>query len=302
MSALRILPCADSPDMASARRCELDVSRAFARHLGQTAAEAAETGYYEVDDGRRVRWDDALRAARSAKVSIAPGDPLPMVSSLPIAETRVQIVNETTLGAAFRLYGDGARPLALNFANGIQPGGGFLSGARAQEEVLCRSSGLYPTLVGDPMYAAHAKRSIPDSSEWAILSPDVPVFRNDDGRSRPVPWPLSFISCAAPFAPRVGQPRAGDLLQARIHRILDIAYHYQYTVLVLGAWGCGAFRNDVARTAADFRAALEQEFAGAFSDVVFAITDWSDERRYLRPFCDAFGSASGDGDRFPMGA
>jgi uncharacterized protein (TIGR02452 family) len=37
-------------------------------------------------------------------------------------------------------------------ANGVQPGGGFLGGARAQEEVLCRSSALWHTLIGDPMY------------------------------------------------------------------------------------------------------------------------------------------------------
>lgn len=45
--------------------------------------------------------------------------------------------------------------LVLNFTNGIQPGGGFLGGARAQEEVLCRSSALYHTLDGDPMYRHH---------------------------------------------------------------------------------------------------------------------------------------------------
>jgi Uncharacterized protein conserved in bacteria (DUF2263) len=56
------------------------------------------------------------------------------------------MTNETTFGAARRLIADGRKPLALNFANGIQPGGGFLGGARAQEEVLCRSSALYRTL------------------------------------------------------------------------------------------------------------------------------------------------------------
>ena len=50
------------------------------------------------------------------------------------------------------------KPLALNFANGIQPGGGFLRGARAQEEVLCRSSTLHQTLVDDPMYETHRRR------------------------------------------------------------------------------------------------------------------------------------------------
>jgi len=182
----------------------------------------------------------------------------------------------------------GARPLALNFANGVQPGGGFLGGARAQEEVLCRSSALYHTIVDDQMYAEHRQRSRPDSTDWAVYSPDVPVFRTDDGAELEHPWLLSFITCAAPYAPAIGQPQAGDLLRRRIHRVLAIARSYGHSALVLGAWGCGAFGNDAHRTAIDFRHALENDFSGAFTDVVFAITDWSPERRFLGPFREAF--------------
>jgi hypothetical protein len=53
-------------------------------------------------------------------------------------------------------------------------------------------------------------------------------------------------------------------------------------------WGCGAFENDPRRTAVDFRQALEGDYSGAFSEVVFAITDWSPERRILGPFRDVF--------------
>lgn len=52
--------------------------------------------------------------------------------------------------------------------------------------------------------------------------------------------------------------------------------------------GSGAFQNDPAQTAADFRLALDGEFRGAFREVVFAIADWSPERRFLAPFRDAF--------------
>ncbi len=57
---------------------------------------------------------------------------------------------------------------------------------------------------------------------------------------------------------------------------------------MLGAWGCGAFHNDPHRTARDFRFALENDYGGVFSEVVFAIADWSPERRYLGPFRDVF--------------
>jgi uncharacterized protein (TIGR02452 family) len=105
----------------------------------------------------------------------------------------------------------------------------------------------------------------------------------------------SFLSSAAPYAPSIGQPESGDLLLRRIHRVLAIAYVLGYHTLVLGAWGCGAFCNDPYRTAFDFRNALETDFKGHFSDVVFAITDWSPERRFLGPFRDIF-SPSDQGD------
>ncbi len=71
-------------------------------------------------------------------------------------------------------------------------------------------------------------------------------------------------------------------------RVLSIARAYGYAELVLGAWGCGAFGNDPRQAARDFRNALEGEFNGAFREVVFAITDWSPERRFLGPFRDTF--------------
>jgi len=70
--------------------------------------------------------------------------------------------------------------------------------------------------------------------------------------------------------------------------VLAIARALDHPVLVLGAWGCGAFANDPARTARDFRQSLETDFAGAFGEIVFAITDWSPERRSLGPFREIF--------------
>jgi uncharacterized protein (TIGR02452 family) len=70
--------------------------------------------------------------------------------------------------------------------------------------------------------------------------------------------------------------------------VLAVARAYGHSALVLGAWGCGAFGNDAHRTAIDFRDALENNFSEAFAEVVFAITDWSPERRFLGPFREAF--------------
>ncbi|NCO59601.1 MAG: TIGR02452 family protein [Deltaproteobacteria bacterium CG23_combo_of_CG06-09_8_20_14_all_51_20] len=281
---LKLLPCLDSVEMAESRRKELDIPRSTAEELGRSAVEACFNGHYLYTEKIRVDWSRHVENARLSKVSIPPDKELPTIKSPAYHEARVQVTNETTLGASRRLVESGLRPLALNFANGIHPGGGFLHGARAQEEVLCRSSALYVTLVGDPMYAEHRKRPSPDSTDWAIYSPDVPVFRNDDGSALERTWLLSFITCAAPYAPRVGQQESAELLRKRIHRVLAIALAYGHSALVLGAWGCGAFRNDPHQTAIDFREALQNEFDGAFSDIVFAITDWSAERKFLGPF------------------
>ena len=285
---LIILPCLDSPDVSASLRRDLAIPRNKAAALGRSAVEATSVGYYLNRRGEKVDWSFEVHAACVGKRSIAPDAPLPTAERIARRETRVQVANETTLQASRRLVECGLKPLALNFANGLHPGGGFLNGARAQEEVLCRSSALYSTLVDDPMYEHHRRRQRPDSTDWTIYSPNVPVFRTDDGVELDRPWSLSFLTCAAPYAPAIGQPEAGDLLQKRILRILAIARSYSYLALVLGAWGCGAFANDPHRTAVDFRKALEKDFSGVFSDIVFAITDWSPERKFLGLFCGAF--------------
>src|SRR5215472_2095501 len=181
MSKLHVLDCLDSERMAKARREELLISRDVAVALGESAVMAAQEGFYLTKAGHVTVWRDAVQTACATKQSITLNTVLPPNERGTFEETRVQVTNETTLGASFRLVERGLRPLALNFANGVEPGGGFLMGARAQEEVLCRSSALYQTLVGDPMYEAHRTRPLPDSTDWAIYSPDVPVFRTDDG-------------------------------------------------------------------------------------------------------------------------
>jgi Uncharacterized protein conserved in bacteria (DUF2263) len=233
-NTLQVLPCLDSAELAAARQLELDLPRHLAQELGRSAVDAAREGSYVTCDGRRVVWRDAMQAACDGKESIPPEASLSAIAPPPVAQTSIHVTNKTTLGAGRRLVAQGGRPLALNFANGINPGGGFLSGARAQEVVLCRSSALYATLDGDPMYAAHAARDLPDSTDWAIHSPDVPVFRRDDGTTLPEPWLLSTLTCAAPYAPRVGQPRSRELLRQR-----STAYSPSHAPAVTASW-CSA--------------------------------------------------------------
>jgi uncharacterized protein (TIGR02452 family) len=288
MNRLICLPCEDSVELAEARRRDLDLTGERAIQLGISAVEICAARQYVNRAGAVVDLRPQLERPMARVVSIRPGTTLPPSNRPRVAETQVVVCNQSTLGATQALRERQRRTLTLNFANGVQAGGGFLVGARAQEESLCRSSGLWVTLNGDPMYAAHRERPLPDSTDWAILSLDVPVFRGEDGELLAEPWTFHCLTCAAPYAPALGQPRAGDLLQARMQRVLAIARAFQFDSLVLGAWGCGAFGHDPHRTARDFRTALETDFAGVFEEVRFAITDWSPERRFLGPFRDVF--------------
>ena len=288
-NTIACLPCLDSLEMGLARQRVLDIPRYVARALGESAVKAVSLGEYQVAGKlTAVDWSVLVRNAYNKKESISPQAGLPDFKANDFLETRIQVTNETTLLATKRFVDAGLKPLVLNLANGVNPGGGFLHGAIAQEESLCRSSALYHTLLGDAMYEAHRKRPLPDSTEWAIYSPEVPVFRTDDGITIEQPWLMNVLTCAAPYAPTVGRLQSAELLRLRINRVLSIARAYSYSSLVLGAWGCGAFGNDAVLTAQHFRTALEGEFNGAFSDIVFAITDWSPERKFFGPFSEVF--------------
>lgn len=90
------------------------------------------------------------------------------------------------------------RSLPRAVAAARNPGGGFLGGARAQEESICRASALHACLVDAPMYEAHRGRRDPMYTSWTLLAPDVPVFRDDDGGLLEAPWRCGFVTSPAP--------------------------------------------------------------------------------------------------------
>ena len=205
-----------------------------------------------------------------------------------VHDTRVEVCNESTLAAARRLVG--ADPVALNFASAYNPGGGFLGGARAQEESLCRASALHACIVGRPMYAHHAANRDPMYTSWLLYSPGVPVFRDDDGALLETPWTCGFITAAAPNVKvlrerspeRLEQVRA--VMRERAGRVLGVAAREGHASVVLGAWGCGAFGGDTGLVAECFHEALVGRFRGAFAAVVFAVLDSTAERRFIGAF------------------
>ena len=195
-----------------------------------------------------------------------------------------------------RLVADGTDVLALNFASAKNPGGGFLGGASAQEESLARASGLYATL--EPRtgyYDANRRCGTALYTDHMILSPGVPVFRDDADRLLEEPYRVSFVTCPAPNAGavRANEPgRAGEILptlRRRARGILGVAAAEGFDAPVLGAWGCGVFQNDPAEVAGVFADLLAGEFKGAFARVAFAVLDGSRDAATLAAFEGALG-------------
>jgi lysophospholipase L1-like esterase len=82
------------------------------------------------------------------------------------------------------------------------------------------------------------------------------------------------ITCAAPYLVKrryVNPTALGKLFEARIRNILEAAMENGAEVLILGAFGCGAFGNPPDVVARAFREVLSEQRYQAFRKIVFAI-------------------------------
>ncbi|MFJ1807400.1 MULTISPECIES: TIGR02452 family protein [unclassified Streptomyces] len=277
------------------------------RGIARETEEIVAAGSYRASDGREVSLGAAVEAARAGTRMVGPGPVgIPTSTSTnssvresgdPVVEGEaaegrtaadsaverafVEVTGESSLEAARRLVGHG--PVAvLNFASARNPGGGYLNGAQAQEEALCRASALYTCLLeAREFYDHHRAHRDPFYTDRVIHSPAVPVFRDDRGRLLDEPYAVGFLTSAAPNAGvvlRTVPERASGLpsaLAVRAERVLETAAAHGYRRLVLGAWGCGVFRNDPAQVAEAFRTLLGPggRFERTFEHVVFGVLD-----------------------------
>lgn len=166
----------------------------------------------------------------------------------------------------------------LNFASARNPGGGFLNGAKAQEEDLCRCSGLYPCLLNCmEYYDANRHQTSLLYTDHVIFSPSVPFFKaSGTGELLADVFCVSVITAPAPNSgPFLRQyPRAVTELrqtfQRRWRNVLRIARDQGISRLLLGAWGCGAFGGDPQMAAQTAQEAIQTDGAG-INEIVFAI-------------------------------
>ena len=181
-----------------------------------------------------------------------------------------------------------------NFASASNPGGGVVNGASAQEECLCRCSGLYFNLntraMWDGFYQPHRDAHDPIHNDDIIYTPGVTVFKTDTAMPELMPesdwYDVDVITCAAPNLRN--QPsnknNTGDgnkqtvmkdkdllaLHEKRLRRILEVALSEGCDTIILGAFGCGAFQNNPEVVAQANRNVIK-DYLHSFKNIEFAV-------------------------------
>lgn len=228
---------------------------------------------------------DVLDAPRSNKVYV---------------NTEIHVSGKRTLEAAKNYQGK--KVCVLNFANAVNPGGGVVHGAVAQEEAICRCSTLYENISNDTMIKQYYKPHYLLNelfNDDIIYTPGVVVFKEDTLDAKMLPkeewYSVDVITCAAPDLAGMSLEKE-DLINVdglkklhirRIKRILEVAKKNGNEVVILGAFGCGAFCNPPEIVAEAFKEALE-EYGKYFETVEFAIYCSSYETQNYRVFKEVF--------------
>ncbi len=272
--------------------------------LAQETLRIMREGWYSNAEGEWVAIDQAmLSAVRGSRFF----DPLQLSELLAEAnpqpceplDMQVRIANETTIqGIRYLLDRQASEVLVLNFASAKHPGGGFLSGAEAQEESLALASGLYACLTPfmEEMYQFHRQQRSPFYSDRMIYSPKVPLFRDDQHLLLLQPYFPSILTAPAVNAMALHRSAPEQLISVcpvmrrRVGYVLAVARHLGYRYLVLGAWGCGVFGQDPDEMADHFYHHLYDNpaFRGAFDRVRFSILDTTPDERIIGPFLARF--------------
>ena len=256
-----------------------------------------DEGQYENQQGHIISLEEQIKSSVANTKLYTPDNLSELVATVETTDrfdTNVEVRNETTFDALRRLYAEREEQImCLNFASAKNPGGGFLGGAVAQEECLARASALYPTLLeGKEYYTFNRALETCLYSDYMIYSPDVPVFRLENGALMDDAVPVSIVTSPAVNAGVVKRNEPGNIeliepaMYQRTEKLLALCLHYKHEVLILGAWGCGVFQNDPEMIAKIFEDLLTNKFKGCFGKVVFAVKTKSEEM--LRSFSSRF--------------
>lgn len=213
---------------------------------------------------------------------IIPGGEFPEFLNVPKKNTRIIVAREKTLEAA-RIYA-GRRIAVLNFASPFSPGGIGTVRGLTQEECLCRESTLYEcissTACMEGFYDKHKNLDCYYNADM-IYTPEVTVFKTHDRMPEDMlrkEWfKVDIITMAAPNVSSLKKDMDENMTEElirifedRFARVLYQAYRHGVEHVILGAFGCGAFKNDPMIVATGAARAIE-EYGYVFDTVHFAI-------------------------------
>ncbi|WP_342566107.1 TIGR02452 family protein [Paenibacillus sp. FSL R7-0345] len=269
--------------------------------IAQETLDIIAAGSYINRSGQQVEIAEAVSTAVAESQLYSPEQlkglkarVMEKLGNNPLSKANIAVTGESTLEAAQRLVErEGIdRTVCLNFASAKNPGGGFLGGSQAQEESLARASALYPSIVQmNEMYDYNRSRKTCLYSHYMIHSPGVPVFRDSRDLLLAKPYTVSMITAPAVNAGVVRErapqevPLIAGVMLERIRYILAVAAEQGHRAVVLGAFGCGVFRNDPAEVAGYFgQVLLEEGYRTLFDHVVFAILDRSPDQSAIGAF------------------
>ena len=185
-------------------------------------------------------------------------------------KANIKLVQKTTVEAIIenkdKVYA------VLNFASAKRPGGGVLNGAVAQEEALARASSLLPVIEFCREFYSGPPSS-PYYSDRIIYSTPIYVFKDDNGVDIE-PIKCDVITCAAPnySFDKIDIEEHREVMRKRFVKVLKSAIDNGQKNLILGAWGCGVFKNPPSINAQVFREVLDA-FSTYFDEIIFAIPD-----------------------------
>ncbi len=250
--------------------------------------------YYINEHNEKINIENELEFSKKGTVLFYPEELSEIANNeLPKThfETQFEVWRCSSLKAILQLAEEENQEkiMCLNFASAKNPGGGFINGAEAQEESLARTSGLHESLLqGWDYYKIHRAMESCFYTDMMIYSPKVPVFRKDKGELLPKPVLCNFITSPAVNAgvvKRQEPERAHEIFGAmdvRTDKMLALALSHGNETLILGAWGCGVFKNDPKEIAELFKKYLHGKYKNKFKKVVFAILTKKEEM--IKPF------------------
>ena len=203
---------------------------------------------------------------------------IPFLPEVKIDSTEIDLYDCGTTQAVLRLNTNNFNTALLNFASYKNPGGGFLGGAIAQEEVLCHETSLYPVITEFKDYYNENRKK--DNKHLytnaALYTPDVLVFDKFNLKAK-----CDVITCAAPNVRaalrKTSMEEITYILESRIDFMFSVAQLNGVEQLVLGAWGCGVFGCDPNKVSDIMLHYLNTKYKGVFKRVVFAIPNKNGE-------------------------